>query len=164
MGRAVRREPCLLARITHGPEGWAYVIASPHRAGPTLAEKSRCVPLGVKEGEKKSRQRDLSLRLASLPISDARFPHPRNPAGSLPANSLPPLRSIRRSVGWTECVTSSNVRVRGGASAVRIYLLFEWTMYESCCKKNWHAKFLYANLAHDYRLFCKFFWKRSYRT
>ena len=68
MGRAVRREPRLLARITHGPEGWAYVIASPHQAGPTLAEKSRCVPLGVKEGEKKSRQRDLSLRLASLDV------------------------------------------------------------------------------------------------
>ena len=66
MGRAVRREPRLLARITHGPEGWAYVIASPHRAGLTLAEKSRCVPLGVKEGEKKSRQWDWSLRLASL--------------------------------------------------------------------------------------------------
>ena len=70
MGHAVRREPRLLARITHGPEGWAHVIASPHRAGPTLAEKSRCVPLGVKEGEQKSCQRDLSLRLASLSGSD----------------------------------------------------------------------------------------------
>ena len=32
-------------------------------------------------------------------------------------------------------------------------LLFYWTIYDSCRKKNWHAKFSYANLAHDFQFF-----------